>query len=388
MKKIMIYDDDGEVARELQESLEALPLLGSDYEICALDNKRFEKSMEVLKERRCQIRKDGEWPSGLETDLDETAIFVIDYDLFNINAFLTGEDVAYSARCFSTCGLIVGLNQYYEVDFDLTLKGHPESFADLNIRGEQLSNPNLWGEGGNGFRPWYWPLLPQFEQNLAKRVDDVERNLDQSIWDVLDFDPGSFDILPRSISQFIGSEPTRTTFRDFVKESGNGMRPQDSKEAGDDILARVGAARISKWLERLVLPELDILVDAPHLVSRYPSLMNGNKCKIGTWNKTTRLLSYKELGLDTDKIEPFRFKDFWLSRPAWFWDKVREHNEILEVREPWETIRPGGVFCEDLSKFDEGDHREFVAKVESPFARRFVKELDGIKYQPRVRFSL
>ncbi|MBE7468418.1 MAG: hypothetical protein DPW09_22035 [Anaerolineae bacterium] len=392
MSKILIYDDDEKWANDLKEKLKSLPILAKDFEIIALNQQVFTDSINTLEERRREVRDKGQW-SGQSILLDEANILIIDYDLFDTNAFLTGEDIAYSARCFSTCGLIVALNQYYEVDFDLTLKGHPESFADLNIRGEQLSNPNLWGGDGEEFRPWYWPLLPKYQQDYELRIADVRQNLKQPICEVLGFDKDLFERLPRSINQFIGSsddsKPSTTTFEDFVKKSGNGMRPKDSEKADEMILSRVGAARISKWLERSVFPELNILVDAPHLVSRYPSLLIGSKEEIESWNKTTILTDYTNLGLDIGKIENFRFqKNFWLSRPAWFWDKIRDCQDILEVREPWETFKPDWVFCEDISKFYRGDYQEFVAKVESPFARRFVKGINGIQYQPRVRFSL
>ncbi|MCG3207158.1 MAG: hypothetical protein FOGNACKC_00758 [Anaerolineae bacterium] len=391
MKKILIYDDEGQIAKDLKEKLKALPVVEKDYEIIALHQEEFEKSMAALKERRSQVRSRGEWPDSSETDLDEAAIFIIDYDLFNTNPFLTGEDVAYSARCFSKCGLIVALNQYYEVDFDLTLKGHIESFADLNINTGQLGNPNLWGGDGPEFYPWYWSVLPKFQQTFEQRVNDARSNLnDKPICEVLGFELERFDFLPRSISQFIGAEPKKTTFREFVQKSGSGMHHSDSEKANDDILARVGAARISKWLERMIMPELDIVVDGPHLISRYPSLLGDKKEEIQTWNKTASRMDYAELGLKIETIKDAQIgKDFWFSRPVWFWDKVHVNSEILEVREPWETFRPDWVFCEDTSKFHSKDEcKEFVAKVESPFARRFVKEVDDIKYQPRVRFSL
>jgi hypothetical protein len=397
MSKILIYDDESNYQESLRERLVALPIATKQYEIELLSQEDFNKTIETLRHRQRQLRETGSWDDKT-TPIDLASIFVVDYDLVNneVDSFLTGENIAYIARCFSKCGLIVALNQYPNVDFDLTLKGHLESFADLNINGEQLSNANLWGnESKEEFQPWYWPLLPSFQRNYERRIEDVKLNLDMPIWELLGFDRDLFDTLPRSITQFIGQKPdqkpSETTSRQFVLESDNGMRPKDIKNASDDILARVGAARISKWLERLVLPELDILVDAPHLVSRFPSLMHGDYKNDKTiWNQTTHLTSYTELGLKTDLIEDFRFKDkeYWLSRPAWFWDGVRECNEILEVREPWETFRPNWVFCEDISKFDEGNQIEFVAKVESPFARRFVKGLDGKKYQPRVRFSL
>ena len=158
----------------------------------------------------------------------------------------------------------------------------------------------------------------------------------------------------------------------------------------EDVLARVGAARISKWLERLVLPEQDFLVDAPHLVARYPSLIAGDEKKIKDWNSTAQLVDYRELGLDTKTIEPYRLKkDYWMSRPVWFWDTLREDESIKEVREPWLTDKPSWVFCEDASRFhDRKDCEEFFADTDSPFTRRFIKGFKRVDYRPRVRFWL
>ncbi len=154
-------------------------------------------------------------------------------------------------------------------------------------------------------------------------------------------------------------------------------------------MARVGAARISKWLERLVLPGQDILIDAPHLISRYPSLLGGAAEDIGAWNRAAHLTNYSELGLTTEIIERFRVKkDHWLSRPVWFWDELRECEEIKEVKEPWTVERPDWAFCEDASRFCREGYREFIADMESPFTRRFASGFKGIDYQPAYRFYL
>ena len=156
-------------------------------------------------------------------------------------------------------------------------------------------------------------------RDFDKRVKEVRENLDKPICEVLGFDPQLFQLLPRAVVQFIGKgegkEPAETTFREFVLRSGNGLRSKDVDSSDDvlaslddDVLARVGAARISKWLERFVLPEQDILVDAPHLVSRYPSLIADDGKEIQAWNRTAQLVDYRELGLNTDLIEPYRFK--------------------------------------------------------------------------------
>ena len=401
-EKILIYDDDDQQTQRFKNTLEkALNKIGANenFEIKRLLQDEFKDSITTLRDQQVGLRDKGEL-SNKTTQFDGASICIIDYDLLKNEArqFLTGENLAYSVRCFSTCKLIVGLNQFGNNSFDLTLRGHPESFADLNLGEDQLDNPDLWrgtwSELKRTFRPWYWPNLSDSLRNFDERVQDVKQNLDKPICEALGFHSDVFRLLPRAVVQFIGKdkeeEPAKTTFREFVTESGNGLRPKDSAISDEQVLARVGAARISKWLERFVLPEQDILVDAPHLVSRYPSLIDGDRKKIGTWNKTAQLVGHYELGLNTEPIEPFRFKkDYWISRPVWFWDKLREHGQIKELTEPWLTVKPDWVFCEDASRFyNRNACREFLADTSSPFTRRFAKGFDNVDYRPRVRFSL
>lgn len=146
MDKILIYDDEELFTNILRKGLAKLQIVSDTSEIKALDEQTFKDIMDTLNERRLSFRENGEWRDS-RTPLDEASIFIVDYDLVKSTAgeFLTGETVAYLTRCFSSCGLIVGVNQFGDNTFDLTLKGHPESFADLNIGSSQLSNPNLWG---------------------------------------------------------------------------------------------------------------------------------------------------------------------------------------------------------------------------------------------------
>ena len=405
-KKILIYDDEREQTKRFKNKLDqALKKAGKDqdFTIETLCEDALQCSIEKLQKKQEEFRNNGTC-SNETTKFDDASIFIIDYDLLKSQAtkFLTGEIIAYIVRCFSECKLIIGLNQYGHNPFDLTLRGHPESFADLNLGVDQLSNPDLWrGDWGNfrrGFRPWYWPNLFDSLCNFDKKIKDVQENLDNPICEALGFNPNLFQLLPRTVIQFIGTvkgkETVETTFREFVMHSGNGLRSKDVPISNDDvdnnILARVGAARISKWLERFVLPEQDILVDAPHLVSRYPSLIIDDEKKIKVWNRTAQLVDYRDLGLDTDLIEPYRFKkDYWVSRPVWFWDTLRECESIQEIQEPWLTTKPSWVFCEDASRFyNRQDCGEFFADTDSPFTRRFVKDFKGVDYRPRVRFSL
>ncbi len=401
-EKILIYDDEQPQTEAFRKNLTRglkKAKLDEVFAVEILGEDGLQDSIEALQAKQEGIRHNSK-PSCETTEFDDTSIFIIDYDLLKSKSggFFTGENISYSVRCFSTCKLIVGLNQFGRSSFDLTLKGHPESFADLNLGADQLDNSDLWrgtwSEVRRTFRPWYWPNLSDALRNFDQRVQDVKQNLDKPICEVLGFDSDVFRLLPRAVVQFIGKgegkEPAETTFREFVKESGNGLRLKDATISDEQVLARVGAARISKWLEMFVLPEQDLLVDAPHLVSRYPSLIEGDRKKIGTWNKTAQLVGHDELGLNNMSIEPYRFKkDYWISRPVWFWDKLREHGQIKETTEPWLTAKPDWVFCEDASRFYKRNAcREFLAETSSPFVRRFAKEFDNVDYQPRVRFSL
>jgi len=382
---IWIYDDERHLGEEYVKKLRKLKI-----EVVRMEDEEFTSAMEVLNARQSKLRRGKEWDDD-SLKLDEASIFIIDFDLLKQfgKSFLTGENVAYLTRCFSRCGLIVGY-RIGKNTFDLTLKGRPESYADLDIKSEELDNPGLWGEKRKEFRPWYWPQLRNYLDSFQKRIQDVMNNLNEPIFRVLGIPEDVARVFPRSVSEFIGGDdPVERTFREFVEKSGNGLQGRD-KKATDEMVWKIGAARISKWLEQLVLPGQDILVDAPHLVSRYPSLLKGNPSNISTWNNTANFDTFKNLNLDYKKIEKFRFKkDYWLSKPAWFWNGVAGYQKIKEVSEPWARKETPYVVCEDSSRFRKREKcEEFVAESESPYVRRFVQKFDNVEYRPQVRFSI
>ena len=179
-----------------------------------------------------------------------------------------------------------------------------------------------------------------------------------------------------------------------------GLRPKDNPLDLHQI-ARISAARLSKWLERAVRPSQEYLIDAAHLVLKFPSLFDGDTSKPALLNQTTAR-NAEETGLDTEKLKQFAFeKSFWLNRPSWWWRRLRNHEEIAEVRDPWSVERPDVVFCEDVSEFlPRTAAKDFVASVASPAPQRWVvnteteegkvysEDLRGVSYMPPVRFTL
>lgn len=392
-RTVLVFDDVERVNKEYTRRLQELPILRkAKFQVSdPLKSADFESEMGVLTRRRQSTRDHKRWPHE-SSALDDVDIFIIDYDLLDSKAFLTGETVAYLVRCFSKCGLIIGLNQFGRNTFDLTLRGHPESYADLNIGSDQLYNSGLWGGQAKHFRPWYWPDLTRYLESAQRRISDVAGHPEDAICDVLGMKAVAA-LLPRRVGQFITGRsralPAKVTFKAFVTSSGNGLTDKDHRNATPEMIARIGAARISKWLERLVLPSQEILVDAPHLVFAYPSLLKGDPSNVHTWDRTSAIKAYRSLPLDHRKIEKFLFaKDYWLSRPAWFLEPISSSQDIKEANEPWTREATRFVFCEDVSRFEKREPcREFAANVESAYVRRFVLgKAKGVRYAPLVRF--
>ena len=399
---ILIYDDEPARVAEWQRRLEAIPDVKAGFEIRGVGDKEFLAAFEELKTRRRRARSR---PPGAATAtksvFDTAAILVVDYDLLQVEhaGYLTGEAVAYLARCYSRCGLIVGLNQFGENSFDLTLRGSPQSYADINLGSKQLHNPGLWSDSWNGFRPWSWPMLISAYKALEARVKDIESDLEGTLVEHLGLSDGVVRTLPRNAREFLTKHESieRMTFRNFALASGQGFRSRDMPLDGEQI-ARVAAARVSQWVESYLLPAQDILVDAPHLVYRYPSLLAGDPTSLEAWNRTAALAPERDVGVRLDILQEFAFPRLWSSRPVWRWSEISTRDSILEVNEPWSIRRPSWVFCEDLSKFVPLEAaREFVADFESPYARRYVsnphssatselrEQLLQIDYRPQER---
>lgn len=386
---LYVYDDEQRVVDRIIQRLSGPTMAKRSFEVKPLSNPQLNQELDLLETRQKQAREGKKWVNN--SILDGAAALLVDYDLLQAGVqgpSLVGETVAYYARCFSRCGLIVGLNQFGPRTFDLSLKGHIESFADINIGSEHVANRNLWGKSKPGFHPWCWPSLPDFHRSHELRMKDALDHLDQPILKTLGFGEDIELLLPRSAVEFLGETPLKITFRQFACESGNGFRRKDVP-ADDESAARVAAARISKWLERCILPGQDILVDAPHLVPRFPSLLLGKLGSVSSWNRLANKTSVA--GIRASAIQEAQLeKQFWLSRPAWFWPLVAKSEKIAEVKAPWEMKPPKWVFCEDTSRFSDKDKcSEFVAETESAYARRFVEKLSSeAEYRPAVRFSM
>ncbi len=382
-RKILVYDDVERWATNYTNQLASERAVNSIFEVESITNGQLQDQLQVLEERQAASRGTKHDVPG-QSKFDDVDVFIVDIDLVeSANPFLTGDRLAYLVRCFSECRVIVGLSQYQKVDFDLTLKGQPGSFTDLTIKNTQLTNRGLWGNSWGDFRPWAWPVIPNLLEAFEKRVRIVKENPAAPLVEAIGL-KSAVSSLPNSSIDFLGSEPDTVTFEGFVLHSQNGIRDPD-RPFNEEFLARIAASRISKCVECLILPGQGVVVDAPHLVSRFPSLLTGSKTTKSAWNKTSKFLPSTRLGLRSGKISRFRLRaEEWYSRPVWLSGLLSDFQGIDEVKSPWKSIEPNFLFCEDASAFyPRKDCLEFAASVESPNVRRYIRGFHDVTYGPK-----
>lgn len=375
--EILVYDDISDIAlgwaNKINETCREA-CLGATAKAAGKED--FQELLKLINSRRKAWREPditdlefGEHP------IDKADVVVVDYDLlqYSDTTDTTGSRLAYLLRCFTECGFIIILNEYGGNVFDLSLRTPTSDFADLHLGAEQLGNPGLWRFPFNGYRPWYWPIVPSARENFERCVCDVKENLGESILEFFALDR-VIDWFPRGARRFLTGKKQleEITFEDFVKFAPGGISARD--ELIYRQMARVAAARVITLLNLEILPEQSLLVDAPHLVSRFPSLLSNGPDMIESLNSLCNPINSEIDEKLSENLEPYKFqKEHWLWRPAWYWPDINKDEEIREIREPWTVEEPEWVFCENISRFVPLEvAQDFTAIVSPPFIKRFI----------------
>lgn len=339
------------------------------------------------KRRRAAQTRSTDAPAWGTHDLDSVDILILDYNFVHLEHAngLTGHRLAYLARCYSDTKYIVVLNQFGENRFDLRLNGHTSTFADVQLGLKQIVNPGLWGDADwPPFRPWSWPVIPEARSRLDRLTGEVAKDLDSQVLARLQLADRA-GALSRTARQFLSDDGV--TFRRFAVESGNGFESSD-RPFGDEVLPRLAAARITKWLEEVVFTGQDLLIDIARLLSRYPSLVGSTDLKELV---DVPLTPARQVTLETGQANEHQYSAVdWLSKPAWWRSGLLADERIaenLEITSPDLDVR----FAEDASRFlPDASVDSFVADLTTPFVQRFVRRDrdEAIEYQPELRFSL
>jgi hypothetical protein len=395
-RKIRICDDETDRAAVWRSKLLAIPEVAQHYDVEVVPPIRFAAAVTALLERQ-EATSRGTSPSTADAAsvFDETDLLILDMDLTPVpGAFpdlgeedqstvrttlrgLSGESLAYFARCFSNVGFVVVVNQEYgRATFDLTMEKFSTSFADLNVTSDDIVRATLWTGEPEGFRPWHWPRLVDAPDVFQARVDLADP--DRAVCDALGLSESDRRALTAEQLDLFDEddELTKVSFDDLVERAGSGLE-RKHRQPDTDLRRRIAAGALGRWLDRVLLPAQNVLVDAPHLTQRFPELLGDQGQDAEAWQATCNL------GAPTLPLNVLALSAPWADRPIWSLAGARE--SAMELG--GETPAPLDLaFAEDISGFVEfAEAIEFESNVPGPYSQRFCKRVEGVEYKPRQR---
>lgn len=405
--KIVIVDDESRSEtweREIQE------ILGDSAEVIALNLEAVKKEVAAIFMRRRKFADVAAELSvltlGIECIFDTAHILILDYDLRHMDdsgaEWTTGAEVAMTARGYSTVGSILLVNRNGNNRFDLTMTIARGSKADVEIGMAQISNPGLWAQPhSDGYRPWSWPNLLKDHQYFEETVNWIYARLTQPVFKSIGFNSGdgaNEKHVQKAHWLQLGIDPNSGTFFDLVSLNPY-LAPRDRESILKDKkqCARVAGAILRAWLDKIVVPSQDLLIDAPHAAYLMPWLLkdiNDAEC----WNATTSPEDpYAAFKIDIHKYE--FSPPFLLSRPAFFRLTLEADAQSEEPSGFNYNNIPDLVFCEDISQFLEfPSARAFPCSLDTAETQRYVcdpemytagtHKTSDVDYEPSVLFAL
>ncbi|WP_242415544.1 hypothetical protein [Sphingomonas panni] len=393
--KIVVCDDE---YAPRQDWVEAIGNVVGAENVSQLNDDKAQ--LKSLLNRRHSFRETGE-TDWAPSQVDEADVLIVDYDLTLIDkdARHTGEEVARLARMYSDCGYIIVMNQYPGIGFDLTMKGHLESYADVNIDSSLAGCPALWSTAVSGeFHPWHWDCIEKITESRRALAEELtKRGMGTSIVDFLQMPNAAIDRLADSAFAFISpatqkpDELAQTTVAEFLQhltEKKDLEKLADGKPAN---AARTAVSRLAKWVSRTIVGPQDVLIDVPHLLVRLPYVANkehGVPSTIEDWNALLDLGAGAICPEIREKGE-FRRSVEWIGKATFWWSCIEGLDLVDTLREEFDyESLPDMVFCEDVSRFvPREDATDFRAGFHNFFDRRYVKIVEGVEYAPRRRLA-
>jgi hypothetical protein len=388
--KVLLVDDVQTVSEAAASSIRSV--VGDAADVVVLPSEKTKQAVDALFER---YRKSFIAGATLESSVgdvpsvfDDVDVLVLDYDLHATpgtnGEWASGLEVARMARVFSGVSAVVLLNQFRGNRFDLTMIEGTNSWADLDVNRKQIANPGLWSaDGFRGYRPWHWPNLLTEPARFEALVDWLAFRMDGSVLPSigLNADGAGKDerAVPRDVWAQLKIDPEHGTFRQLVENAGYLPSDEHNGRLANDPKAgpRVAAAVLRRWLERIVFPMQDTLVDAPHLAYLMPWLLR-TPTELDAWNSTCVLSCGCErpfaVELGSHRLEP----EFLGSRPVYFYRQMQD-DEKCKRAETGENV-PELDFCEDVSSFVESRAtRSFPCLLPGSYTLRRVTDVGALK---------
>jgi hypothetical protein len=399
--RVRVCDDDVAMANGW---VTAIKNITDGYDVDRMASAKEEVSNLLSRKIAAEREQD---PTAVPCGFDDIDILAIDYDLLHLDKAggrTTGEGVARLARTFTSCGVIVVMNQFKGPQFDLGMRGHLDSYADLNIDANLLGRPALWHDlepAVGQFEPTTWTPLPSLLAAVRALAADLEKaGLEAAIMDLLGLPEPALAELSDTAFGFVDSTAETTdqlakvTVRGFLSQALRDEVLVKALEAhSPKTLFSFAAFRLAKWLERAVLRPMDVLVDSLHLVDRLPFLIDPAKIDVGnpdSWHKAaadpTKFLRWEILAKYRNDTA-----STYLGRTVFDWYRLVGDDQIDQLQDAYIAADAVRFFlAEDTSRFVA---REAVTRFRADFHnfgdRRAVERLTDITYGPmrRVRFG-
>lgn len=398
--RVRVCDDFPDIAEEWVGAIKAV--VPDDYDVARIETAKDEVSTLLL--RKIAVEK-GEDPLAYATDFDDIDLLVVDYDLLHLDdagSRTTGEGIARLARSLSKCGAIVVMNQY-KGQFDLGMRGHLDSFADVNIDAPLVGSAALWKRldaAPGEFNPTTWipmPVLLEAARKLGATL--AEKGIDAPVMPLLGLGTAALAELSDTAFGFLSlkaqtaEELSAVTIREFLHRSLEEGFVECLLAKAPAILFDFAAFRLVKWLDRAVLRPMDVLIDGPHLVDRLPFMIDPTTVDVhdpAAWVKAAAAPS-NSLRWELLKDYHNELASSALGRTVFDWFRLANDEKIDEMQDAYLESDPARYYlAEDTSRFVEKDALiRYRADFHNFGDRRGVEKLAGVTYGPlrRIRFG-
>ena len=416
--KILVCDDIESRGEQTRREIAAAE---TEHDTALLSGDALTEAIHWLFRRADAVLSDpesaatGDEATGFSSDFD---VAILDNNLTALEvagARHTAESIAGHLRAFGTVPYIVSLNKNPQVDFDLRfLVGDYQTHADLAVNSKHLSNKALWtgdsADAKDAFLPWYWPVLNDVAQRRRRQREFVEAHLDEPVLKSMGFPASATADLSRHARGALSPEVARVsnvTFKKFFVTASRSLpirtdRAELAKAAAvsneaRDVVVRVVAGEVDRWVRRDLLGPQDLLVDVPHLLMRMPFLLGRDANDPDRWNDAV-VAGEPPYGLSDDiyrtHLQGARFlHEVWTKSPCFWWRMLKSNSELSQMFFGGDAQWAEVFFCEDLSRFESAGNgagrrpMEFAAEFEGSWTRRQVWHLKGKHYSPMSRLA-
>ena len=398
--RIKVCDDDVEMAEEWAADIKKV--VPGDFDVSRMENATEEVSQ--LLSRKLQVEEKSN-PLAQAAEFDQIDILVVDYDLVHLDdngGRTTGEGIAKLARTYSSCGAIVVMNQFKGPQFDLGMRGHLDSHADINVDADLIGYQALWDDvtASRAFNPTTWiptPRLLTAARDLAKKL--ASQGLDTPMAPALGLDEAAVAELSDTAFGFLSSEAQTAeelalvTVRDFLDRSLDEKITACMTNNAAELLFNFAAFRIIKWLDRAVLRPMNVLIDSSHLIDRLPFLIDHEKVDVGDPAKWAEAAAHPTELMRWGTLEKYHnaAASAALGRTVFDWYRIALDEQVDELQDQYLEKQPVRFYlAEDTSRFVA---KEELTRYRADFHnfgdRRAIEHLDTVTYGPlrRMRFG-